>query len=538
MDVLIQRARVVDGTGNPWFYGDVALTGDRIADVTPVGQIQPEAVRHVVDATNMVVCPGFIDIQSHSIIPLFRDGCSVSKITQGITTEIMGETWTPVPVGGQRPASFPVEVLGDVPADWAERARAWRRFGDWLTAMVERGVSPNIGSFLSGGTLRSYTRGMKTGPSSSEELHIMRRVTAEAMEEGAFGVAYALAYPPDAYAMTEEIVQVCRVVNKYSGLYISHIRSEADRLMEAVEEALEIGRRANLPVEIYHLKAFGRRNWHKMREVIACIDAARNSGLDVTANIYPYTASATGLTALLPSWVAEGGKLFTNLRMPKVRSRLRMEMIEASKIGGRASVDAGDILPFDFRQAKHTPYVGKSLAEIAILRGQDWIETVFDLLAAEEQPIPAFHFAMSEENITLLLRQPWIKIATDEGGYNPTLCARRGPVHPRAYGTYPRVLGTYVREMGVLTLEDAIRKMTSAVANRLSILDRGRLHPGCFADIVVLDPNLIKDQATFENPHQLSIGIRDVWVNGVRVLADGSHTGAMPGRVVYGPGKN
>jgi len=539
IDSLISGGRVVDGTGNPWRYADVAMEGDRIADITRPGQIPPHQAREVVDARGMVVCPGFIDIQSHSILPLMHDGRSLSKITQGVTTEIMGEAWTPAPFGGQIVDPFANRLVMLDIAAWAERARAWRRFGDWLAALATQGVSPNIGSFLGGGTLRQYACGMRMGRAKADELASMRRVMAEAMDDGAFGVAYALIYPPDSFADTDEIVAVCQVVAEHSGIYITHVRSEAEQLVEAIGEAITIGRRANVPVEIYHLKAAGRPNWKLMPAAIAAIEAARAAGLDVTADMYPYAASGTGLSAILPPWADADGKLYQNLADPAMRATIRAEVLEPSgdwEAMAHNTTPAG-VMPIGFRLPEHQPYVGKRLAEIADMRGQHWVDAALDLLDAEGQRIDTIYFSMDEANVRMQLGLPWIKIATDAGGYDPAWAAPLGPVHPRAYGTYPRVLGRYVRDEKVLTLEDAVRKMTSAVAERLGLRERGLLRAGCYADVVVMDAATIADQATFEAPHQLARGVRDVWVNGERVLRGGVHTGATPGRVLSGPGR-
>ncbi len=532
---LIRNARLVDGTGNPWRYGDLALAGARIAAIAPPGQIETTGIEEIIDGTGMVLCPGFIDIQSHSILPLMRDGRCLSKITQGVTTEIMGEGWTPAPVGGGFTDPYAFSLVTFAVGEWRERMKAWRRFGDWLGAMIEHGVSPNIGSFLGGGALRAYAKGMAMGQTAPAELKTMRRVMAEAMEDGAVGVAYALIYPPDAYVDTDEIVEVCKVVREYNGVYISHVRSEAARLHQGISEAIEIGHRAGCPVEIYHLKASGQENWWKMPEIITMIDQARAAGIDVTADMYPYIASGTGLMALFPTWTEADGKFFDNLRDPTIRARIREEMINPAASLMASPPEA--VMPIGFELPQHQPYVGKRLLEIAQLRNQHWIDTAMDLLLAEEQRIGTIYFKMSEENVKLQLQQPWIKVSTDAGGYDPSWGQALGPVHPRSYGTYPRVLGKYVREEGVITLEDAVRKMTSAVADRLGLRDRGLLREGYYGDLVLFDPTTVADQATFTASHELSVGIQDVWVNGVRVLNAGLHTGATPGQIVTGPGR-
>lgn len=541
VDVLIRNARVVDGTGNPWFYGDVALAGDRIAAITPPGQIAAEQAGEIVDATGMVVCPGFIDIQSHAIMGLMYDGRCLSKITQGITTEIMGEAWTPAPMGGRvdfNEAIVNSAFLKKMP-EWIERIKGWSKFRDWLEAMVDHGVSPNIGSFLGGGTLREYARGMEMGRATADELAVMERVMAESMEGGAFGISYALIYPPDCYVETDELVQVCKTMARYNGLYITHIRSEAGLLLEAMTEAIEIGKRANVPVEIYHLKASGRNNWHLMPATIDLINRTRAEGVDITADMYPYAASGTGLMSILPPWAAADGKFFDNLRDPVMRAKIKAEALNPSGDWEAMVQENGpeNVMPVGFYKPENQHYVGRRLAAIAAERGQDWADAAMDLLLSEEQRIGTIYFSMNEENLKLQLRQPWIKISTDAGGYDPAWGKAWGPIHPRGYGTYPRVLGKFVREEGVIPLEDAVRKMTSAVADRLGLRDRGLLRAGLLADVVLFDPATIRDRATFEEPHQLSVGVRDVWVNGVRVLKNNEHTGAKPGRIVDGPGR-
>jgi dihydroorotase/N-acyl-D-amino-acid deacylase len=532
---LIHNARIIDGSGNPWQHGDLLLTGDRIEAIAPPGAIPAANCAEVVDASGLVACPGFIDIQSHSILSLMIDGLSLSKITQGVTTEIMGEAWTPAPVAGRHIDPMANSILPmPISDEWRQRIRGWTRFGDWLQAVEDAGVSPNIGSFLGGGTLRNVGKGMEMGRPSSDELHLMRRTMAEAMEDGAFGASYALIYPPDSYTDTEELIEICKVVSRYNGLYITHMRSEGAQLFEGLEEALTIGRRADLPVEIYHLKASGAANWHKMPSAIARIEEARAQGLDVTADMYPYAASGTGLSSLLPTWTAANGQFFENLEDPAVRARIRRELLEDPGSNCQPSTRGGaaGVLPVGYHKEENRPYVGMNLAQVAAERGQDWLDCTIDLLRSEGQRIGTIFLSISEDNLRSQLPLPWIKFATDAAGVDPAWAAELGPTHPRAYGTYPRVLGLYVREHRLLTLEDAVRKMTGAVANRLGLRKRGHLRTGCYADVVLFDPQTINDRATFADSHLLSVGIQDVWVNGQRVLRKGEHTGAVPGRFV------
>ncbi|MEZ4615756.1 MAG: hypothetical protein R2867_09660 [Caldilineaceae bacterium] len=353
-----------------------------------------------------------------------------------MTTEIMGEGWTPAPCGGQITDPYAASLVTFDVGAWRERMKGWHRFGDWLNAMIDEGVSPNIGSFVGGGTLRAYAKGMAMGKASADELATMRRVMAESMEDGAVGVAYALIYPPDAYVDTDEIVEVCKVVAEYNGVYISHVRSEAARLHEGIGEAIAIGRRAGCPVEIYHLKASGQENWHKMPAVIEMITQARTDGCDVTADMYPYTASGTGLMAMFPTWVSADGAFFDNLRDPATRERIRAEMVNPAD--GLMASPPEVVMPIGFRKAEHQGYIGKRLLAIAEERGEHWVDTAINLLLVEEQRISTIYFKMSEENVKLQLQQPWNKISTDAGGYDPVWGKPLGPVHPRTYGTFPR----------------------------------------------------------------------------------------------------
>jgi N-acyl-D-amino-acid deacylase len=536
-DTLILGAQVIDGTGNPWFYGDLAIDGDRIAAVTAAGLIDPDHADEVIDATDKVVCPGFIDIQSHSILPLLTDGRSLSKISQGVTTEIMGEDWTPAPFGGRIASPFHEgqrRYVGDSFDEWMARAKTWTRFGDWLEALEEGGVSVNFGSFVGGSTVREFGMGHDMGDPSFPELNTMREMLAEAMEDGAFGLATALIYPPGAFAGFNELVALCEVVAEYRGVHITHIRSEEDRIIEALTEAIDIARRTGVATEIYHLKCAGKRNWDKLPTVIEMIDEARSEGLDVGADMYPYEAAGTDLSACIPPWAFEGDKLFANLKDPEMRKRIREEMLNPSGDWENFAAIAGEenIQLASLGKPEHKQYQGKRLAEVADERGHDWVDAILDILAAEGANVFAFYFMMSEENLRLQIKQPWMKFGTDAGGLDPAVASTRGLSHPRAYGTYPRILGRFVREQKATTLEDAIRKMSSAVADRLGFRDRGLLREGMQADVVIFDPETVIDRATYTEPHQLSTGIEHVWVNGEAVIRDGEHTGAMPGRRV------
>jgi N-acyl-D-aspartate/D-glutamate deacylase len=461
------------------------------------------------------------------------DPRSMSKLVQGVTTEIMGEGYTPAPFGG---LIAPPEEHPDAPPGWPERIRTWSRFGDWLRALEDRGVSPNVGSFLGGGTLREYACGMRMGDAAGEERATMVRVAEESMADGAFGVAYALIYPPDAYAGTDEIAEVAGAVGRAGGIYISHIRSEGAGLLAAIDETIEIARRSGAGAEVYHLKASGGpANWPLMDDAVARIEAARAAGLDITADMYPYAASGTGLSARLPVSLAADGRFFERLAEPGVRERVRAQLA-----AGTDEVDdpgpPENTVPVGFRLPEHRAYIGRPLTEIADLRGQDWLDAVFDLLIAEGREIATIYHEMSEDNVRRQLALPWVTVCSDAGGLDPETARDEGPVHPREYGTFTRVLGRYVRDEGVLGLEEAVRKMTGAVANRLRIAGRGRIAAGCFADLVVFDPDRVRDLATYDDPHRLSVGVREVWVNGVLTVHDGVHTGATAGRFLRGPG--
>jgi N-acyl-D-amino-acid deacylase len=537
-DLVIEGGRVVDGSGNPWFYGDVAIQGDRIARIAPAGGLATARARRRLDARGMVVAPGFIDIQAQSVAQLL-DGDSrvVSMITQGVTTMILGEGETPAPANDKVITMFGLVDPGDSTELALLRSfQGPHGFGRWLDAMQRHGASVNVGSFLGAATVRAYAKGMTEGPATPAELDTMRAVVRRAMEDGAFGVASALIYPPGSYASTDELVEAAKAMAPYGGVYITHLRSEGDRLLEAVDEALTIGRRGGVPVEIYHLKAAGVGNWPKAAQVVAKIDSARAAGQDVGADQYAYTAGANSFSSCIPPWAHADGKLLDRLADPSVRQRIKADMMRESSEWENlclAATPAGvEVVGFQVDSLRR--YEGKRLADIARAMGRDWADALIDLTIAERNRLGQILFIASDSNVAMQIRQPWMKFGTDAAGLNPD--SAKGMTHPRAYGNYPRILGRFVREQHLLTLEDAIRKMTWAVAARLSIRDRGLLHEGMYADIVVFDPATIMDRATYERPHQLSVGVRDVLVNGVAVVANGAPTGAKPGRIVRGPG--
>lgn len=529
-DVLLVGGRLVDGTGNAWRYADVALKGDRVAAVLAPGTANRAFAREVVDVTGHVVAPGFIDINGQGDTGLLRDGRALNKVHMGVTTELMGESNTPAPLNEN------VTGGGEPRGDTEARRRVeWVRFAAWLEEMEAGGVSVNVGSFLGGTTVRRYAMGMRQGRPTPVELDTMLAVSRRAMEDGALGVATGLIYPPGSYAGTDELAIIAGEVARHGGVYISHIRSESAGLMDALEEAVEIGRRSGAPVEVYHLKAAGVENWGTQRAAIELVESARAQGVDIQAAVYPYTAASTSLQACLPPWTAADGKLEDNLRDSTVRPRIAAEM-SAPADGWEnwcaLSTPAGAMI-VGVSDPENRELVGKTLAELAEMRGRPWAEAVLDLLV-EEGNVGMVYFAMDEDNVRELLGQPWMKFGSDAGVWDPA--AATGMTHPRAYGTYARILGQYVRDEGVLPLEEAVRKMTSAVADRVGLEDRGLVRAGYFADLVVFNPMGIRELASYTDPHQLSWGVVHLFVNGAGVIRDGAYTGARPGRFVKGPG--
>lgn len=533
-DVVIENGRIVDGTGAAWYYGDLAIRGDAIAAIGPRGAFRNATVTRRVDATGHVVAPGFIDIQAHSIAHYtWGNGLALSMVTQGITTAIHGEGSSLGPVNANILAAA---EAGNRPL--FSRFTGPRGFGAWLDYMVGRGTAQNVGSFLGDGTLRVYAKGQEAGPLSAAERDTMQAAVRRAMEDGAFGIASALIYPPNTYATTEDLIDASRAMAPYGGVYITHMRSEGDKFLEAMDEAIRIGREGGVAVEIFHLKASGPRNWPKMPIAIAKIDSARAAGQDVQANMYLYPAGGNSFASCIPPKYSEGGRLMANLKDRSLRATMVAE-IQARDAGYENLCEIAtpaNVMVVGFQKPELKRFEGKRLSEIAEALGKNWAEVIIDLNVEENLGLGELLFLMSEENIRLQLQQPWMKFGTDAGSQDPATA--RGMVHPRAYGNFPRLIGRYVREQQVLTLEDAVRKASSAVATRLSLTDRGVLKAGLKADVIVFDPETIIDNATFEAPHQLSTGVRDVFVNGVAVLRDGAHTGAKPGVVVRGPGYN
>ncbi len=526
-DVVIEGGRIVDGSGNPWFAGDVGIRGDRIEAITAPGLLRNTPATRRVDGGGKVVAPGFIDIQSQSRFAFLGggDGRVVSKVMMGVTTEIMGESTTNAPSSAAAIAA----------AGRSAGVTVFGTFGEWISAMERHGASVNFGSFVGASTVRALGMGQTMGEAGRAEVDLMREAVARSMQEGAFGVASALIYPPGSFASTEELVAIVSAAAPYGGLYITHLRSEGDRLLEALDEAIDIGTRSGVPIEIFHLKAAGQRNWHKAEFAVAKIDSARAAGVDIQANMYPYTAGSTSLTACFPPSASANGRLLQNLRDRTERTRIRAEIQRPTQSWENLCELAGPdgVLLLGLSRPGNRRLAGRTLGDVARQRGADWIETAFDLVVDEGQGISTAFFMMSEENVAMQIAIPWMKFGTDAGGFDP---AGSGLVHPRAYGTFARVLGRYVRDEGVTSLEDAVRKMTSAVATRLHIRERGLLREGYFADVVVFDPATIAERATFSRPNQLAIGVEQVFVNGQAVVADGVHTGALPGRAVRGPG--
>jgi N-acyl-D-aspartate/D-glutamate deacylase len=499
-----------------------------------VGKVRGRG-RTEIDARGMAVAPGFINMLSWSSEPLLVDGRSQSEIRQGVTLEVMGEGWSMGPLNDEMKLRV-VREQTDIKYDVA-----WTTLGEYLDHLVKRGIACNVASFVGATTVRIHELGYADRAPTPAELERMRALVRQAMEEGALGVGSSLIYAPAFYARTEELIELCKAAAPYGGMYISHMRSEGARLLDAVDELIRIAREAGVPAEIYHLKAAGASNWSKLDSVIARVEAARAQGLRITADMYTYTAGATGLDAAMPPWVQEGGLPEWRRRLldPAIRARVAREMRTPTDRWENLLMAAGSpekVLLVAFKQDSLKPLTGKSLAEVARLRGKSPEETAMDLVVADDSRVGTVYFLMSEDNVHREVGLAWMAFGSDEGSQAPEGVFLKSNPHPRAYGCFARLLGKYVRDEKAATLADAVRRLTSFPAANLGLDRRGRLEPGCFADVVVFDPATIQDHATYEKPHQYATGVRDVLVNGQLVLRNGEHTGATPGRVVRGRG--
>lgn len=530
-DLVIRNGMIYDGSGAEPYAGDVAINADTIA---ALGRIANAAAAREIDARGLAVAPGFINMLSWATVSLLEDGRSQSDLRQGVTLEIFGEGWSEGPLNEKMKQEV-LEQQGDIRYEVS-----WTTLGEYLNHLEQRGISTNVASFVGATTVRIHELGYENRPPTAAELERMKALVRQAMAEGALGVASSLIYAPAFYAQTEELIELCKVAAEYDGLYISHLRSEGNRLLEAVDELLHIARSAGLPAEIYHLKAAGQSNWHKLDEVIAKIEAARAQGLRITADMYNYTAGATGLDAAMPPWVQEGGyhAWAQRLRDPALRRRVLAEMTTPSDEWENLMLHAGpeNVLLVGFKADSLKYLTGQSLAAVAQRRGKAPAETAIDLVIQDGSRVEAVYFLMSEENLKKQMRLPWMSFCSDAASQAPEGNFLKSSVHPRAYGNFARLLGKYVRQEGVITLPEAIRRLTALPAANLGLPRRGLLARGNFADVVIFDPATIQDHATYAQPQQYATGVVHVFVNGTQVLRDGEHTGARPGRVVRGRG--
>jgi N-acyl-D-amino-acid deacylase len=532
VDLIVRNGTIYDGSGNAPVRGDIAVRNDKIV---AVGQLQGYTAKREVDAAGLAVSPGFINTLSWATDSLIYDGRGMSDIKQGVTLEVFGEGNSYGPVNDvirQDMLKSQADIRYDI---------TWTTLGQYLEFLVKKGISPNVASFVGATTVREHEIGFADRAPTPAELKRMQDLVREAMREGALGVGSSLIYAPASYSKTDELIALVKAASESGGGYISHMRSEGDHFIEALDELIRIAREANVHAEIYHLKAAGQKNWPKMREAIQKIDAARASGLSVAANMYPYTAGATGLDAAMPPWVQEGGTdaWVARLRQPDVRKRVIAEMRQPNPTWENLLQGAGSpdrVLLIGFKTEKLKPLTGKTLAEIAKMRSVSPEDAAIDLVIEDHTRVGTAYFLMSELNVKLGLSQPWVAIGSDAEAPAPEGPFLLSNPHPRAYGSFTRFLGHYVRDEKVATLQDAIRRLTRRPAQDFKLKNRGCLDVGCYADIVVFDPKTIADHATFEKPHEYSTGVVHVFVNGVQVLRDGEHTGATPGQVVRGPG--
>jgi N-acyl-D-amino-acid deacylase len=531
-DIVIRGGTVYDGSGGPPTVADVAIRADSIVEI---GDLADASARQEIDATGLAVAPGFINMLSWATESLIEDGRSMSDIRQGVTLEVFGEGWSMGPLNDAMKEEE-TEQQGDIKFEIA-----WTTLGEYLDYLVARGVTPNLASFVGATTVRIHELGHEDRPPTAAELDRMRTLVRTGMEEGAVGIGSSLIYAPAFYADTPELIELAKVAAEYGGMYISHMRSEGNRLIESTEELLTIAREAGIPAEIYHLKAGGRANWPKMDSVIALVEAARDEGLRITADMYTYVAGATGLDAAMPPWVQEGGHdaWVERLRDPATRRRVASEMRTPTDEWENLLLAAGtpeNVLLVGFKQDSLKYLTGKTLGEVAAMRGRSPEETAMALVVADDSRVGTVYFLMSEENIARQIALPWVSFCSDAGSPAPEGVFLKSNPHPRAYGNFARLLGKYVRDESVITLEEAIRRLSTLPAENLGRRRRGSLQEGYYADVVIFDPGTITDHATFGEPHQLATGMIHVLVNGTPVLENGEHTGALPGRVVRGPG--
>jgi N-acyl-D-amino-acid deacylase len=532
-DVIIKGGAVYDGSGGEAQHVDLAIKGDRIAGI---GDFKNAKGKTVIDANGLAVAPGFINMLSWSTESLIQDGRSQSEIRQGVTTEIMGEGESMGPVN-DRLREFMLKNQADIKYEIK-----WNTLAEYLQYLEKRGISCNIASFVGATTIRANVIGFDDRAPTPQELDQMRELVRKEMEAGALGIGTSLIYPPAFYAKTEELIELCKVAAKYKGKYISHMRSEGNQLFEAFDELVRIARDANIPAEVYHIKAAGQKNWPKVDELLTRIEKAQNEGLKIRANMYTYTAAGTGLDACFPPWTEDGGyeALFKRLRDPVTREKIKTEVKIDSDKWENLYLAAGSpekILLVGFKSDQLKPLTGKTLAEVAKMRGKDPIDTAMDLVAEDESRIGTVYYLMSEENVKKELGKPWILFGSDEASQTPEPPFTKSNPHPRAYGNFARVLGKYCRDEKVVTLPEAIRRLSAQPAVNLELDHRGMLKEGMFADVVVFDPKTITDHATFDKPHQYATGVKHVFVNGVQVIKDAEHTNAKPGRALWGPGK-
>jgi N-acyl-D-amino-acid deacylase len=531
-DVVLRNGLIYDGSGSVPVKGDVAIAGDSIAQI---GALPQGSGKSEIDVAGLAVAPGFVNMMCWANESLIADGRSQSDIRQGVTLEVMGESESMGPLSPAMKQAAQARQ-GDI-----KYAVQWDTLGGYLDYMEKRGVSPNIASFIGAATPRIYVIGYDDRLPTAEEVEKMRELVRQAMREGALGVASALIYPPGSFARTPELIALAEAAAEYGGMYISHLRSEGSNLLEAVDELITIARQARIRAEIYHLKASGKSNWPKGTQVIDKIERARSEGLQITADMYTYPAGATGLNSTMPPWVQDGGfeQSVKRMRDPVTRKRIAAEMLKESDQWENMYLGAGspeNILLVGFRNDILKPLAGKTLAEVARMRGKSPEETAMDLIVEDDSRVDTVYFTQSEDNVRRNVALPWVSFCSDAESIAPEGIFLKNSVHPRAYGSFARVLGKYVRDEKVLSLEQAIRKLAALPAQNLRVDRRGMLKKGYFADVVVFNPQTIRDHATFAQPHQYATGMVHVFVNGRQVLSNGEHTGATPGRVVRGPG--